>query len=303
MTILPHDPPPLASVPTRTITTWPIGTWLENLVALPDGRFVVTIHNSQELQIVAPDGSKTVLAKLPKPPAGVVEIEGVLYVACGVPGQAGGELWRVGLDGSAELWVAFPEALFPNGATPFHSGHLLVADSIRGELLDVDLTARTARVWLAEEALRKVTAEPMMPGINGVKVFGGHVYFTNTDRALFLRAAIQADGSPGPVETLAERFRGDDFAFDSAGNAYLTTHLHASIVRWSPRGASATLADRAAGLAGSTAAAFGRTEADRTALFVTTTGGLLQLTPDDPIGEPRLVRLEIGIAGHPLTAA
>jgi hypothetical protein len=67
-------------------------------------------------------------------------------------------------------------------------------------------------------------------------------------------------------------------------------------------GRRVTLAGPEQGLAGSTAAAFGRQGAERTALFVTTTGGIV-LPTEGKLETAKLLRLDIGSPGLPLDRA
>ena len=54
------------------------------------------------------------------------------------------------------------------------------------------------------------------------------------------------------------------------------------------------------GMAGSTACAFGTAPGDRASLFVTTTGGIV-MPLDGVVQEAKLVRLETGVTGQPVT--
>lgn len=53
---------------------------------------------------------------------------------------------------------------------------------------------------------------------------------------------------------------------------------------------------------GSTAVAFGRRDADRTCVYVTTTGGTWTV-PDDHLETAKLLRVDVGRRGHPLIGA
>ena len=70
-------------------------------------------------------------------------------------------------------------------------------------------------------------------------------------------------------------------------------------MRLLPDGLRTTLAGAAQGMVGSTAVAFGRTEAGQHSIYVTTTGGTWML-PDDQLEPAKLVRVEVGQTGHPL---
>jgi hypothetical protein len=52
-------------------------------------------------------------------------------------------------------------------------------------------------------------------------------------------------------------------------------------------------------MVGATAVAFGRTAADRQAVYVTTTGGTMTVAPDE-LEPAKLVRVEVGVAGAEL---
>jgi sugar lactone lactonase YvrE len=85
----------------------------------------------------------------------------------------------------------------------------------------------------------------------------------------------------------------DDFAFDRAGNLYVTTHPFNSIVRVRPDGQHELLAGVAEGVSGPTDATFGTVPGDVGALFVVTDGGLLEGRPLEE-QRPALLRLDVG---------
>jgi hypothetical protein len=110
------------------------------------------------------------------------------------------------------------------------------------------------------------------------------------------------------AEVFAEALRGDDMAFDRQGRLYIATHLGHSLDRidsTQPSVPRVALAGAAQGMSGSTACAFGPIDksagsADQQALYVTTTGGIL-LPPGGALQTAKLVRLDVGAHGHPLT--
>jgi len=65
---------------------------------------------------------------------------------------------------------------------------------------------------------------------------------TITARRLVLRVPIKPDGAAGPIETVAGRIRGDDFAIGLSGALYIATHGQQTVMRLDPSGARATLA-------------------------------------------------------------
>jgi sugar lactone lactonase YvrE len=152
---------------------------------------------------------------------------------------------------------------------------------------------------LRHDLLGKISADPMMPGVNGIALGDDAMWLTNTDRAVVLRAGLGADGPDGSVDVAAEHLRGDDIALDEDGSVYVTTHIHNTLVRLDPDGQRVALAGPEQGMHGATACAFG-VGAEDTALFVTTTGGILMPVDDVP-REAKLVRLDVARRGRPLT--
>lgn len=221
-------------------------------------------------------------------------------MAVGEPGAGEAALWRVDPDsGDAEYWMPVSGSRFANGVTPFDANRLLVADSWLGQLLLVDLAAKTTRVWLEDERLTRAPGVDFLPGANGVKRYRNEVTVSSNGRALLLRAEVNSDGSAGPLALLFERLRVDDFAFDLDGDLYLTTHIGHSLDWMNVDGTRVSLGGPDQGLAGSTACAFARERSNRKALYVTTTGGIVT-PPGGRLQPAKLVLLDVGAEGWPL---
>jgi sugar lactone lactonase YvrE len=182
-----------------------------------------------------------------------------------------------------------------NGATLHPDGkRLLVAESITGRILAIDIATPAVTTWVADDRLKPVMEG--IPGANGVKCFADQVHVSVTGSNFLLSAAIAADGACGPLQIWAAHLRADDFVFDSVGAAYIATHPAHSVLRLGPDGSRVTLAGPDEGAVGSTAAAFGRAPGDERALYVTTTGGLW--SPYEGVVQPaKLLRLEISSSG------
>lgn len=192
-----------------------------------------------------------------------------------------------------------PDSLFLNGFTPARAGFVYCVDSLLGVVFEIDLAGADARVVLSHDLLRKISPDPMMPGVNGIALADDALWLTNTDRAVVLRAGLDADGPDGSVDVAGEHLRGDDIALDEHGSVYITTHVHNTLVRLDPDGRRVALAGPEQGMHGATACAFG-VGADDGALFVTTTGGIVMPVDDLP-REAKLVRLDVARRGRPLT--
>lgn len=292
-----HDPAPVDLVPAEVIATWPVGTFLENVAALPGGDLVISAHSERQLLRCTTRGEHRRLATLPVPTMGLVVHGERVFVVAGEPGRAPGTLFEVGLDGRVQERLTFPDNVFLNGFTPGHAGRAYAVDSVRGEVIAVDLERFTAQVALSDGLLTKCSAEPMVPGANGIKADDTSLWITNTDRAILLRAELGADGFVGPLAVVAEHLRGDDLALDTAGNAYITTHIENALVRLRPDGERHVLAGPEQGMAGCTSCAFGTAPDELSSLFVLTTGGVIQ--PYRGVPQPaKLVRLDVGVRGR-----
>lgn len=283
-----HEPPPFEPVSSTLVTTWPVGTFVENLVPLPTGELLVSVLSQSQLEVVSPDGARRVLARTPVPPAGILAAEDACFVVAGEPGKGPYHVLRVGLDGQLTEWVAVPDARFLNGFALVDPGVGYAVDSMLGQVVRIDLRRPGHEVVLAHELLTKSTPAPEIPGVNGIKRRDDELILTNTERALVLRAPLGADGPTGEVEVVAENLRGDDLAIGANGDVYLTTHIHNSVVRLGRDGGRVAVAGPEQGMAGSTACVFGATGG----LYVTTTGGVVM--PLHGVTQPaKLVRLDI----------
>ncbi|WP_028924236.1 SMP-30/gluconolactonase/LRE family protein [Pseudonocardia acaciae] len=284
-----HDPPPLEPVPSTVVTTWPVGTFVENLAALSTGELLVSVLTAGELQVVSPEGARRVLAATPAPPAGVVVRGEDYFVLAGVPETGPYQVVRVGPDGRAAEWVAVPDAKFLNGFAVVGGGTAYAVDSVLGRIVEIDLDQPGFRVVLEHELLAKRTEMPGMPAVNGIAVREDELVLTNTESARVLRAPLGAHGPTGVVEVIAENLRGDDLAVAGNGDLYITTHIHNTVIRLGANGERVAVAGRDQGMAGSTACAFGTDGG----LYVTTTGGVVM--PLDGLTQPaKLVRLDLG---------
>jgi hypothetical protein len=287
-----HDPPPLAPVPSRVITTWPAGTFVENLAPLPTGDVVVSVLSDNRLDLVSPDGSQRVLASTPAPPAGVVVYDDACFVLAGEPGTGPYQVLRVGFDGRVVEWLPVPDARWLNGFTLVDRSTAYTVDSVLGTVVRVDLHQPGARTVLRHDLLVKSTTMPGMPAVNGIAVRDDDLILTNTERAQVMRARPSPDGSVRGLEVIADHLRGDDLAVAPNGDLYVATHIHNTVVRLARDGGRVAVAGPDDGMAGATACAFGTSAQDMTSLYVTTTGGAFM--PLDGIPQPaKLVRLDI----------
>lgn len=163
------------------------------------------------------------------------------------------------------------EGILLNGMTRLDDHTVLVADSEAGLVWRIDTRSGEHIIAIDDPLMKPV------PGIDGLHVQNGVLYFTSTSRGVFASVPIYANGTAkSPARVVAPNGPSDDFTLDAAGNAYVTT-LTNTVQKITPKGNFAVIAGNlnSSALVGCTAAQFGRTESDRDILYVTTNGGLV----------------------------
>jgi sugar lactone lactonase YvrE len=293
-----HDGGAWSPVPVSTVATWPVGSFAENLVVRLDGSVCIALYSANRIDCYNPGtGATHVFADLTAPPMGLaVDGNGMLWVTGGAFPVGPGHVWRVSPGGTVRHWTDLPDAPFINGCALHPDGRALLAcESLTGRILAIDLREPDRWVtWVSDDTLKPDV--PRVPGANGIKIKEGAALITVSGRQVLQRIPILSDGTAGHVETMYERLQGDDFAIGASGALYIATHTAQTVMRVDSSGARTTLAGPEQGAAGATACAFGRTPADATALYVTTTGGLLA-PHNGVVEEAKLLRLEVGEAG------
>lgn len=178
-----------------------------------------------------------------------------------------------------------PEAIFLNGMTRLYSsGSILVADSGAGVVYRVDTSTGKYTAVIDDPLMKPVaTSEYSQLGINGVHIRDNALYFTSSIQGVLARVPISVNGSAeGPAVAIVNNTSTvmDDFTFDTAGNALVTTDIHNTLDKIITSGSRMGNVSVVVGnlnsaiLAGATAAQFGRTLVDKDVLYVTTNGGL-----------------------------
>jgi hypothetical protein len=169
----------------------------------------------------------------------------------------------------------------------------------------VDIDRKTAQIWLRHPALAHAADPfhpvPQFPGVNGLRIYENTVFASSTQQQKLLRIPLNEDFSAAMPEVFMTGVNLDDFAFDEQGNLYGTMHVYNSVVKITPDRIVTIIAAINDRVAGSTSAAFGRTKADNTILYVTTNGGM-SAPPDGGGVQPgRVVKIETGAAGYSRT--
>ncbi|MCJ1431035.1 hypothetical protein MMC27_000385 [Xylographa pallens] len=292
--------------PNRPVIEFPLGTWAENLAVRTNGQILVTVLNTPQLVQIDPLSLQEpfLIHQFPNPDkadgvGGIAELApDVFYVVTGnftisdlegTPGTysiwevdmntfSGGENGTVITPATVRKITDIPGAMTANGliALNQYESILLVADSKLGAIWSVNVRTKACEI-LIQDSLMNASSDPSSLGVNGIKVFNGFLYFTNTQAGTFNRVPIKADGTAiGAAEVVQTGLiTADDFIFDLAGDAYIAQDVANVLTKVSAKGQVSTIVGsfNNSYLAGATAVQFGRTALDRSVLYVTTNGG------------------------------
>lgn len=270
---------------------FPDDTWIENLAIRENGYIIATEDTHPRIYLVDPSNPvKAIIIHEFTDTAsilGIVETAPDVFHVCSANYssaalQGYGEAYIYRLDmrnfsseisGSAKVSMiaSLPRAGVLDGLTFLggQSSMLLVSDFLNGVIWSVNFTNGEVALPINSTFTRSTGF-----GVNGLKVFNNHLYFTNSQQQSLVKVEINAKGEAiGDFNVLSRGvFEGDDFAIDRLGNCYVTSFTVGKNGVWFvPR--SGSPAKFIAEMAGPTGAAFGRTLRDRNTLYVSTSGG------------------------------
>ncbi|MBW4483868.1 MAG: gluconolactonase [Tildeniella torsiva UHER 1998/13D] len=284
---------PVAIAPARSLATFPVNTFLENLAIAPNGDIFVTSHEAGEIYRLDAQQTLSLYASIDGKVSGIAItgedrflING--WTAEGVPFVA------TLSQGKVDSLQLIPDGAFLNGITPIAPHRYLMADSYRGAIWLFDLDTQTADIWLEHPLLARSDATDPFPAVNGLKRFGDVLYASNTQQKLLLRIPLGEGLIAQEPEVFVLGTNIDDFAFDTEGNLYGATHVYNSVVRIDPHGHTTIIAQAEQGVTGCTAVAFYGTD-----LYVVNNGGMF-LPPPGGVEPAQVVRLAVGATGAPL---
>ena len=158
-------------------------------------------------------------------------------------------------------------------------GILLLADSEAGLIWRLNVNTLAYEVVLDDALLKpNATAHPPF-GVNGVRISGSTLYFSNTNYGYLATVPISSDGTPTGAPTLltSDVPTADDFAIGRDGSVWLCQNVDNTFVHISPSGQIETIAggQHSTELVGPVSTVFGRRPEDRDTLYIGTDGLLL----------------------------
>lgn len=284
--------------PAETVAELAPLTYLSNLEIDDAGTIYVTSALDGRLWSVPFGGEPRPLAQIEGRPSSIAAAPDGGWLIFGSKLDGAAAVFEVEPGGTARSILDLPECILPNGVQRFPDGRYLLADSVTATIWDIDYARRSCSAWLRHPVLAPVEGSPI-PGVNGLKMFDGSLYMTNTGHHSIISVAVE-DGRPAGEPTIVtDDVPGDDFAFDVEGAMYVTTHPHNAVVRRRTTGELTMLAGVEQGVKGCTSCRFGRRPGDETGLYVAADGGLFNPNPGG-LEPARLVRVETGVAGAPV---
>ena len=254
---------------------------LENLAPRSNGHLLLTATNQPYLCDLDPSASSITPTFLPRlsevtSVLGIAETSpDVFAVAAGNYSSASAAVagsfavWSVNMKTSSptvKLITKIPDAKGLNGAAALtgNTGTVLVADSVLGAVWKVDVMTGGYSIAVQDPALAPDASKPSgtSTGINGLRMHGSLLYFTNSAKGTYGRIRINADGTAaGDAVVLATRPLSsgiwDDFDRHLQGDAWIATHPN-SITEVASGGVQTSVSGGGATFVQPTSARFGR---------------------------------------------
>jgi hypothetical protein len=289
----------------RIVHEFPNPTWLENIAATRNGSLLTGVLGATAaLHLIDPFASAPPTANTTYGNKGQVDTlihtfenadsvfgiselsPDVFAVATGYysattgPTQGSSSLWTVDL---APLSSALPptvrkiadlkDAKVVNGIAALNANTVLLADSFGGTVLSVDVTTGEARVVSEDASLAPDFNASLPIGVNGMKVVGGYLYYTNTQTGVFRVRVDALSGVPtSSYERLATIDTADDVAVTDDGTVFVARPFAGLVERLNRDGSVAVAGDGGV-LGGVTGVTLGRTWRDRNVVYACSFGG------------------------------
>lgn len=284
--------------PTQLIYQFPNTTFVENLAIRPCGSILTTIATTPDIYLIEPspkttkpqlihhfDNSTSVTGITEIcPDSFIIAVTSATGVGKPIPGSS--SLYRVTFPRSnsnkaqVSLTAKIPNVLTPNGLVTLNENKVLIADSIKGVVWAVDTDTGASNIAISDPLF--VPNEGFPIGVNGLKILGRTLYFTNSAQSLLGKVDIDlrtgaARGAASVVTHALPPGKGyDDFALSDRGVAFVTNAAGNFIERIDTRNGKQSIVAgniNSTKIAEPTSAALGR-GAWEDWLFVTTGGGL-----------------------------
>ncbi|KAK5655296.1 hypothetical protein OQA88_5863 [Cercophora sp. LCS_1] len=249
---------------------------LENIAVRSNGQILATNMNSNNLYAVNPT-AKTSSTAIQV--TGATGLSGIGEYAPDLFAVIGGKgIYKVDFTGAtpkSSLIKTITEANNLNGLAVLDNSTVLVADAGKGSVYRFDVNTGAYSETIKDPTMAPSGGIPF--GIDGIKVHENVLWYTNIFRNSFHKVTIDpvTAKAVGSVTTLWTNLMGDDLCVGPNGKIYIATNGRNSLVEVDPKDPKPT---SIASVTGSTACAFGRTEADKNVAYVSAGQGVFAVT-------------------------
>jgi hypothetical protein len=275
----------------EVFASFPVNTFLENITIDENGDLFVTSLEEGAVYKINSKGEKEAHAKTKGKLAGILYISAQAFLLNGWNEEGVPTIHLLKKDKNIIPLIHPADAMFLNGMVSPADNIFLICDAYKGCIWKYDMQANKAEVWLQHSLLARADDNNPMPAANGIKIFKDTVFVSNTAKQLLIKIPLTGNKA-GTPEMFMDKLNLDDFAIDSKGNIYATTHIFNSVVKITQEKEVAIIGEAEQGLAGSTAVAFGKRDDDENSIYVTTNGGMSLPLPGG-IQEARVVKIKI----------
>ncbi len=296
---------------THLIYAFPKGTWVENSATRHDGSILTTlvtkpdiymfgrralrpepflVHSFSSLRLTSvtgitessPDTFQVIVANTSLATLTAAPGPNHIYSVTFPPGCIYEQGTAVTTE--AKLTASLPDAGLLNGLTTLNNYTILAADSRKGVVYAINTITGAYHIAISDPLLVGNSPTGQVAtgsGVNGIKIRGCYLYFTNTAGSLFAKVEIDLIGgtAKGAATVVARLAIGLGFAvfnLDSQGNAYMAIRSGDEISLISARnGKQRIIAGMVNGteLVQPTSISFGKGLGEEEWAYVTTGGG------------------------------
>jgi sugar lactone lactonase YvrE len=268
-----------SSVELQTVVTFDAHAheYPEGVAIDASGNVYVSLSSIGEIRRIATDGTQTTLGQIHVAGGYTLGIalgpDRTIYIAVPATPAKDLGLWAIASDGTMTRLSALDPKGFPNDVVVDAEGNAFVSDSSLGAIWRVTSDGGTS-IWI-QHPLLEGDRTAFGFGANGLELRDGALFVNNTSKGSIVRIPIRRNGTAGrPMVFFQDPalVGADGLAFDSVGNAYITTDgLQNTLVRVSAEGTVQILASAEDGLDYPASVAFG-TGVDTSTLFIANVG-------------------------------
>lgn len=274
------------------IASFPEKTFLENLIHLPDGDFLINSHYEGIVYKVKLDGTKTKFAAVEGKLAGIAQYKKDKFILSGYDKEDKSVLYLLDTKGTIAKIIDLPDALFLNGITALDNEEFLIADSYKGCIWKANIKTKEIVVWLEDSLLKRNDIQNPTPAANGLKIFKNTLFVSNTQNQQLLQIELKNNRPSKPV-VYVSKVNIDDFAVDQTGIIYATTHVYNSIIKIDTNKKITIIADQTNGVAGSTSCVLSLDKKTKQSkLYVVTNGGMYY-PPKSGIEQSKVIEIQL----------